>query len=121
MPRGDRTGPEGEGPLTGRQAGFCASNDRPGYAEPGPGYVGFGRGFGGRRFSGRRGGGRRFARRRFGGARNRFYATGVPGRARFGPDADAPSETESLQAQADWLRGELDAIDQRLQELDKQE
>ena len=114
MPRGDRTGPEGEGPMTGHQAGFCAGNDVPGSAEPGPGYAG-------RRFGGRRAGGRRFTRRRFGGARKRFYATGVPGWGRFAPDADAPSETESLKAQAEWLRGELDAIDQRLQEIDQQE
>ena len=127
MPRGDHSGPEGEGPMTGRQAGFCAGNDVPGYAEPGPGYAGFGRG-GGRRFVSRRNVGRRFVGRGFAGRggwrrRNWFYATGVPGGARFGPDADTVSvdETESLKAQAEWLRGELDAIDQRLQELDKQE
>ena len=126
MPRGDRTGPEGEGPMTGRRAGYCAGNDRPGYAEPGPGYAGpgyagYGRGFGGRypagrRFFGRRGPGRGGYR-----WRNWFYATGVPGWARFGPDADVPSEAEALKAQAEWLRGELDAIDQRLQEIEPQE
>ncbi len=31
MPRGDRTGPWGEGPETGRGAGWCHSGDRPGY------------------------------------------------------------------------------------------
>jgi hypothetical protein len=130
MPRGDRTGPEGEGPLTGRQAGFCAGNDRPGYAEPGPGYAGYGRGFGGRRFAGRPFGGGRFGGRRGGGGyrwRNWFYATGVPGWARFGPAAGVPpagapvDEAAALKTQAEWLRGELDAIDQRLQELDQQE
>jgi hypothetical protein len=55
--------------------------------------------------------------------RNWFYATGVPGWVRFGPDAgDAlVDETESLKAQAEWLRGELDAIDKRLQERDQPE
>jgi hypothetical protein len=55
--------------------------------------------------------------------RNWFYATGVPGWVRFGPDAgDAPvDETESLKAQAEWLRDELDAIDKRLQELGQRE
>ena len=131
MPRGDHSGPEGEGPLTGRQAGFCAGNDRPGYAEPGPGYVG--RRFASRRFGGGRFGGNRFGGRRAAGRggyrwRNWFYATGVPGWVRFGPDADVPmpdqppaGEAAALKAQAEWLRGELDAIDQRLQELDKQE
>ena len=131
MPRGNRAGPEVEGPMTGRQAGFCAGNDVPGYTEPGPGFAKYSQGWGGRRAAGRRfagrGGGRigghRFAGRIGGGYRwrNWFRATGVPGRARFGPDADVPSETESLKAQAEWLRVELDAVDQRLQELDKPE
>lgn len=46
MPRGDRTGPMGMGPRTGRAAGFCAGSRTPGYANPGPG-LGLGRGFGG--------------------------------------------------------------------------
>jgi len=31
MPRGDRTGPLGMGPLTGRRLGFCAGSKVPGY------------------------------------------------------------------------------------------
>ncbi len=31
MPRGDRTGPSGEGPKTGRGMGYCTGNDQPGY------------------------------------------------------------------------------------------
>ncbi len=64
MPKGDRTGPIGGGPMTGRGAGFCAGTGVPGYENPlyrsfrnrgrgffshfgygGPG-AGFGRGFG---------------------------------------------------------------------------
>ena len=44
MPRGDRTGPDGRGTMTGRARGYCAGNDRPGYAEPGFRGRGFGRG-----------------------------------------------------------------------------
>ncbi len=44
MPGGDRTGPLGHGPMTGRASGYCARNNRPGYANPGFGR-GFGRGF----------------------------------------------------------------------------
>ena len=129
MPGRDETGPEGEGPMTGRQMGDCASNGVPDGLTPGRGYAGrpfVRRGLGGRPYVGRRAGGRRGAGRRGWRRRNWFYATGVPGRARFGPDApsaDAPSmnETESLETKAEWLRGELDAIDQRLQELDQQE
>jgi hypothetical protein len=31
MPRGDRTGPNGMGPLTGRGAGYCSGNIYPGF------------------------------------------------------------------------------------------
>jgi len=34
MPRGDQTGPEGYGPMSGRDAGFCAGYDMPGYIDP---------------------------------------------------------------------------------------
>jgi hypothetical protein len=49
MPRGDGTGPAGQGPMTGRGMGYCAGFDVPGYANGG--YIGgisrgFGRGFG---------------------------------------------------------------------------
>jgi uncharacterized protein DUF5320 len=70
MPRGDRTGPNGMGPMTGRGAGLCAGYDMPGYANQGAaprGGMGYGRGGGGGR-----------------GRRNQFYATGLPGWARNG-------------------------------------
>ena len=51
MPRGDRTGPEGRGPMTGRGMGYCAGNNVPGCQNPC-----FGRGM-------RRGSGRAFGRR----------------------------------------------------------
>ena len=54
MPRGDRTGPLGEGPRTGRQMGYCAGNEHPGYVyrnlNPGAGF--------GRQFRGGYAGGR---------------------------------------------------------------
>ena len=34
MPRGDRTGPDGQGPVTGRGAGYCTGKCRgPGFCE----------------------------------------------------------------------------------------
>ena len=33
MPRGDRTGPLGDGPMTGRQLGYGAGYDGPGYTK----------------------------------------------------------------------------------------
>jgi len=32
MPRGDRTGPDGRGPMTGRGAGYCSGSTTPGYS-----------------------------------------------------------------------------------------
>jgi hypothetical protein len=51
MPRGDRTGPQGAGPMTGRAAGYCAGYSVPGFMNPIGGYGrgwrrGRGRGFG---------------------------------------------------------------------------
>jgi len=41
MPFGDRTGPAGLGPMTGRVAGFCAGYPVPGYMNPAVGRAGF--------------------------------------------------------------------------------
>ncbi|OPY83883.1 MAG: hypothetical protein A4E71_02860 [Smithella sp. PtaU1.Bin162] len=105
MPRGNGTGPMGMGPMTGRAAGFCAGFNVPGYQNNAPGQF-YGRGF-------RRGDG--FGRR------NRFYATGVPGKAWFGGYNAQPAtpETEkiALQKQAEYLQAEIDAIKKRLDEL----
>ena len=47
MPRGDGSGPRGEGPMTGRRAGYCAGYDRPGFYGPRPRRgIGMGRGMG---------------------------------------------------------------------------
>jgi len=47
MPRGDRTGPSGMGPMTGRGMGFCAGYNAPGFVNQGFGRGrGMGRGFG---------------------------------------------------------------------------
>jgi len=56
MPAGDRTGPMGMGPMTGRAAGYCAGYSVPGYLNTvggrGPG-LGFGHGYGRGRGMGR--------------------------------------------------------------------
>ena len=75
---GDGTGPAGQGPLTGRGAGYCAGYDRPGFMNPYP-YGGRGYFGGGRprtRASSVRGMGR--------GWRNWYQATGLPGWQRAG-------------------------------------
>lgn len=104
MPRGDRTGPMGAGPMTGRGAGWCAGYNRPGYANPAPR---FGPGLG------YRSGGR--------GWRNMYYATGLPGWARWGAAPPAPpaqQELADLKAQAGWLADRLEAIKKRIEALE---
>jgi len=123
MPGGDRTGPRGLGPMTGRRAGYCADYDVPGYANPLPGRgygLGWELGRGEARSYGRSGGGR--------GWRRRFYTTGRPGWARFAPaygpawDAQPPltkeQELAGLQNEADWLKNQLDAINQHIEGLE---
>jgi hypothetical protein len=114
MPRGDSTGPIGMGPMTGRQSGYCAGCNRPGYLNNTGGRgmeMGFGRGA---NFGGRGGGFRR---------RNRFFATGVPGRVKFGSfeapiqQVDPETEKQALRSQAEYLQSEIDAIKKRLDEL----
>ncbi len=51
MPRGDGSGPCGQGPTTGRGLGYCDGEEYPGYTAPGPGMAlarGYGRGGAGR-------------------------------------------------------------------------
>ncbi len=121
MPRGDRTGPQGMGPMTGRAAGYCAGYDSPGYGNPRFGRAyGVGRGYGGGAYGG---GGR--------GWRNMYYATGLPGWARWGggyrpsyafadpyvePDADV--QKQALRNQADALQVQLDLVKKRLSDLE---
>lgn len=119
MPSGDRTGPAGMGPRTGRGAGYCGGSDAPGFASAGSGRgFGFGRGGGmrgggfGRGFGGGSGGGR--------GWRHRFWATGIPGWAWFGGEpgkSDPASEKDALSRQAEAIRSQLEAIEKRLSEI----
>ncbi|UCF06345.1 MAG: DUF5320 domain-containing protein [bacterium] len=123
MPGGDRTGPMGMGPMTGRGAGYCAGYGMPGYMNPMPGRGFYGRGWG----RGRGGGGR--------GWRNMYYATGLPGWARGGypfwnwgyggpgvpympPEIPKEQEMEALHEQAKFLERSLDEVKKRLGELE---
>ncbi len=109
MPQGNRRGPVGMGPMTGRAAGYCAGYGMPGYANPvpvPPGHCfcrGSGRGFG--RDHGRRG----------------IFTERMPyGRGDMSPVADPISEQEKqfLQSQAEMLQTQLNEIRKRLDELE---
>lgn len=114
MPSGDGTGPAGYGPMTGRSRGFCAGFSVPGSLNPiGRGFVGRGCGCG------------YYSRGR--GYRHQFYTTGLPFWAReanpfeFAPGYNAKysqeSEAKVLSRKANFLKQELKAIEDRLNQL----
>jgi len=105
MPRGDRTGPFGAGPMTGRRFGYCAGFNVPGYTNP-IDHPNYGWGF--------RGGGR--------GWRHGYYAPGMPGWGwnEFQPITEE-QELENLKNYASQLKNQLDAIQKRIDELEKRE
>ena len=113
MPRGNRTGPAGWGPMTGRGMGYCAGYDAPDYVHQAPGY-------------GRRRGGWGAGR----GWRHGYHATGLPRWARYddapdwygpyGPRMSEEQETDLLRNQAEALNRELEAIRKRLDELESE-
>ena len=99
MPRGDRTGPSGEGPTTGRGMGYCTGNDHPGYMTQGTNWE---RGYG-RRFRGGPGYGRGpgFG---FGRGYGNFY---------HGGSADV-SEKTLIENEIRILKDQLSALEDRL-------
>lgn len=119
MPRGDRTGPMGMGPQTGRAAGYCAGYGVPGFMNPVYGRGGMGYG----------------ARGRGRGRRNWYHATGLTGWQRaaagwpavqgFGPGAFADPHVPvyapaypglSREQELGVLRGQAEAMEQSLKE-----
>jgi len=120
MPRGDRTGPLGMGPMTGRAAGYCAGNTVPGYMNPYGGRgMGFRRGF----FRGGGGFGRRRGFRFFGYPGVQPFVAGAPvvPQPWFGPEPyDERAELEELRSHARELENTLSGIQKRIEELEAQ-
>lgn len=130
MPRGDRRGPLGEGPMTGRAMGYCAGNDRPGYAAGGYGMgrgLGRGRGafahgvYGGRGMAWGYGRGRQGygGYNGFGPAYGSAYGPAYsPGGFEQGPASKENrkemlrAETEALEEQLNFLKREMDALEE---------
>jgi len=116
MPGGDRTGPMGAGPMSGRGAGWCAGYNTPGYANPVPGRggMGYGRGMGRGAGLGRgygRGWGRGFAWR----AAGPYYG------ASNLPAVTPQDEANILKNQAQALQEEIKAINARISELESKQ
>lgn len=99
MPAGDRTGPMGQGPMTGRGAGYCAGYPVPGFMNRG---WGPGRGFG----------------RGWGRGRGRGWGWGGPYAAYdFAPPVPQES-AQMLRMQAEYFESALENIRKRIAELE---
>jgi len=125
MPRGDRTGPAGMGPMTGRAAGFCAGYGTPGFMNPAYGRGGMGYGASGRGH----------------GWRHWYYATGLTGWQRaaawpggmgfaappygtgypqgYGPAYSRDDELRMLRDHVHGMEEGLEAARERLAELER--
>lgn len=123
MPAGDRTGPWGGGPRTGRGLGYCSGYAAPGYMNPAPG-MGFGRGYGrGLGLGSGPGRGMGMGRGRWSrhpGAWGYPYPPVVPFGYPPGVGSYPPVDEEAaLTDEAKFLEAELDRITKRLAELKK--
>lgn len=120
MPFGNRTGPCGAGPMTGRAAGYCAGYGVPGHTNPVPGR-GFGRGGPGRGWG-----------RGFGRGRGRVRGFGWDPSVWGGPYGSDPAayvlpdalsyrpedEMTALKDQAKYFEKALEDIKKRIQEME---
>ena len=104
MPRGDRTGPRGIVPMTGRRLGFCVGNDRLGFdTEPRNFGFGYGHGFGrGNGWKGQMGFGQRHAYGRF-----------------SDEDVQGVSKKTLLENDARILKEQLASVEKQLSEINK--
>jgi len=117
MPGGDRTGPLGMGPMTGRAAGYCAGYNVPGYMNSAGGRgmaMRHGRFYGGGGGFGR---GRGFAS--YGTFAAPYAAPVAPIAFGAGP-YDESMELDALRGQAQALEASMSGIQKRIEELEAQ-
>jgi len=105
MPKGDRTGPYGEGPQTGRGLGFCAGNRNSAHfvAHRGRRGAGFGRAYG-------RGNGFGNHNRRGG------FGAGYSAQEYFQPI----NEKTLIENEINILKDQLAALEERLNQINKE-
>ena len=113
MPRGNRTGPWGEGPRTGRGLGICSGYDTPGFMQPGPGRgLGMGLGF-------RRGAGPAFG---WGRGLRQTWRRGATGGYPYAPPQPRPEdELRALKEEAETLTDHLEQLNRHIEELEKKD
>lgn len=114
MPGLDRSGPIGGGPMTGGQRGLCG---RSGSVAGLPAYGGVGYG---RRLGFRRGAGREFGPGRGRGRGSGRDSYGYPPAYPIDAPMDTAEEMNMLKAEADYMKKSMEAINKRIEELEKE-
>lgn len=119
MPGGDRTGPAGRGPMTGRGFGYCSGYPAPGYTrDPG---MGLGRGWG-------RGRGRGYYR--WGRYRDPYYEPYVLNPPTYVPASPLgktdqitmlKQEKEYLESEMEGIKNALNDISKKIADMEKEE
>jgi hypothetical protein len=108
----------GMGPMTGRAAGYCAGYAVPGFMNPTPGRglgMAWGRGGGGGMgMAWRRGRGRGSG---LGAGGGWGFAPGPVPAPYAPPEPAAEQQLAALRSQADWLKQQMDAVNERIQAL----
>lgn len=115
MPRGNRQGPDGEGPMTGRGLGYCAGYDTPGFETAPAGWLG-GRGRGLGRGFGRGRGFRGYGFGRLGPGRGLRYG----GSGWYPPYDPGPGYPAAPENQRVVLEEEIDALSRRIEFLKRE-
>ena len=105
MPRGDKSGPVGAGPMTGRGAGFCTGYDVSGFTNAAPG-----------RFFGR-GGGRRWGYRLLGIGMGAYMRGAWPFRPFATTTQNPADEMDQLKQELDFLEKTIGEMKGRMEEL----
>lgn len=112
MPAGDKTGPMGQGPMTGRAAGYCVGNSAPGCMNS----VG---GRGRRRRGMGQGGGRGMGRGMGGGRGMGIAIESAGGQASFSGDV-SQDELTALKQETEAMSRQMRLIQQRIQQLEQE-
>ena len=105
MPRGNGSGPNGMGPMTGRGAGFCSGANSPGYMNiGGAGQFGLGN------------------RRNFGrGFRGAGFGRGFAGAAYTNPMYSMGTEKKDLENEVAFLKDQLKNLEEKLANVKEEE
>jgi uncharacterized protein DUF5320 len=99
MPRGDKTGPEGRGPLTGKRMGNCAGDETSKFSNT----FGFGRGFG------------RGFQNKHNRSGNRFFGRGQS--SYQNPNFSEVKDSTTIENEINALKNQISSLEKKLSDL----